>query len=76
LTKGDLGGFKNLPGERIYGKRYSFLGQGIGFWELPKFFRYRMPHNPPASLRKWGGATREREILGGAQDGEMAFVSP
>jgi len=25
LKKGDLGGFENLQGERIYGKRYNFM---------------------------------------------------
>jgi hypothetical protein len=39
LKKGDLGGFKNFPGEGIYGKRYkmNFANASMvrNFWQTP-----------------------------------------
>ena len=35
MTKGDLGGFENLQGERIYGKRYMRVGRGTITGETP-----------------------------------------
>jgi hypothetical protein len=46
LKKGDLGGFENLQGERIFGKRYIMLDReesGREAWSLAAGFSLTTP---------------------------------
>jgi hypothetical protein len=70
LKKGDLGGFENLQGEGIYGKRYSFAAKkpgrgGKGLFVSALSLTKNFPRTPHPQSRKLKiGGTGVSPVLG------------